>query len=145
MDIVFSKKQLNILKKLNEADDSFGMSVTNSEGDGDSSSVRKDTEAVAQKDPNGNNEIIQTQTYTNKQIPSANRNQKMVFNAGTGSIGQAASQAQQFINTTNPANLPGQIIINRKQNVNSSREIKGKLVEVTTFKKTELDKFLKSL
>lgn len=144
MDVVFTKKQLNVLKKLNE-DDNFGMSVVNSEGDGDSSSLRKDAETVAQKDPGGNNEIVNSQSYTNKQIPVANRNQKMVFNAGNGSVGNAASQIQQFINTTNPANLPGQFVIQRKGNVNSSREIKGKLVEVTTFKKKELDKFLKSL
>jgi hypothetical protein len=144
MDVVFSKKQLNLLKKLNE-DDNFGMSVANSEGDGDPSSVRKDAEMVAQKDPNGNNEIVQTQTYTNKQIPSANRNQKMVFNAGNGSVGQAASQIQQFISTTNPSNLPGQFVIQRKQGINSSREIDKNLVEVTTFKKKDLDKFLKSL
>ena len=144
MDVVFTKKQLNVLKKLNE-DDNFGMSVVNSEGDGDSSSLRKDAEAVAQKDPGGNNEIVNSQSYTNKQIPAANRNQKMVFNAGNGSVGNAASQIQQFINTTNPSNLPGQFVIQRKGNVNSSREIKGKLVEVTTFKKKELDKFLKSL
>lgn len=144
MDVVFTKKQLNVLKKLNE-DDNFGMSVVNSEGDGDSSSLRKDAEAVAQKDPGGNNEIVNSQSYTNKQIPAANRNQKMVFNAGNGSVGNAASQIQQFINTANPANLPGQFVIQRKGNVNSSREIKGKLVEVTTFKKKELDKFLKSL
>ena len=56
MDVVFTKKQLNVLKKLNE-DDNFGMSVVNSEGDGDSSSLRKDAENVAQKDPGGNNEI----------------------------------------------------------------------------------------
>ena len=144
MDVVFSKKQLNILKKLNE-DDNFGMSVVNSEGDGDSSSLRKDAETVAQKDPGGNNEIVNSQSYTDKQIPAANRNQKMVFNAGNGSVGNTASQIQQFINTTNPDNLPGQFVIQRKGNVNSSREIKGKLVEVTTFKKKELDKFLKSL
>ena len=137
-------KGINVLKKLNE-DDNFGMSVVNSEGDGDSSSLRKDAETVAQKDPGGNNEIVNSHSYTNKQIPAANRNQKMVFNAGNGSVGNAASQIQQFINTTNPDNLPGQFVIQRKGNVNSSREIKGKLVEVTTFKKKELDKFLKSL
>jgi hypothetical protein len=52
---------------------------------------------------------------------------------------QAASQIQQMINTTPAATLPKKI---RLQN---GVERNGSLVEVTKFKKRDLDKFLKEL
>jgi len=52
---------------------------------------------------------------------------------------QVVSQIQQFINSTPAATMPKKI---RLQN---GIERNGKLVEITSFKKKELDKFLNSL
>ena len=143
MDIVFSKKQLNILKEFVSGDESNqnkpSLDVTNSEGDKDPSSLRTDTEKVAQMDSNNFNKSIDVQSYTNKQIPTNNNAQDMTIKVGNGSVGQAASQAQNIIATTPAQSLP------KKIRLVQGKERKGKLVEVTTFKKTELDKFLKSL
>jgi hypothetical protein len=63
----------------------------------------------------------------------------MTIPVGNGSVGQAATKAQDTILHTPDNSLPGKIILTQ------GRKINGKLVEVTTFKKNELDKFLKSL
>ena len=63
----------------------------------------------------------------------------MTFKVGNGSVGQAASKAADFIAKTPAQNLP------QKIRLVQGKERQGKLIEVTTFKKTDLDKFLKSL
>ena len=144
MNLVFKKSQM---LKLNELVDTSSvnsmnnskpaLAVSNSEEDGDTSALRTDVEKTNQYN-SGNNPIqIDTQSYTNKKIPVGNDNvsQNMTFK----NTPQAASQIQQFINTTPASSLPKKI---RLQN---GVERNGNLVEVATFKKNELDKFLKSL
>jgi hypothetical protein len=143
MDVVFSKKQLNLLREFVMGDDSSSnkpsLDVSNSEGDKDPSSLRADAEKVAQMDSNNFNKSIDVQSYTNKQIPANNNAQDMTIKVGNGSVGQAASKAQQFIAQTPAQSLP------QKIRLVQGREIDKKLVEVTSFKKKDLDKFLKSL
>lgn len=142
MDIVFTKKQLNLLREFVTGDEESNkpsIDVSNSEGDNDPSSLRSDAEKAAQIDSNGLNKAINVSSYTNKQIPTSNSNQDMTIKVGNGSVGQAASKAQQFIAQTPAQNLP------QKIRLVQGKERKGNLVEVTRFKKTELNKFLKSL
>jgi hypothetical protein len=143
MNIIFRKSQLNLIKEFVDGGSSNmnkpDIDVSNSEGDNDPSSLRTDTEKAAQFDSNGLDKAINVQSYTNKQIPSSNSTQDMTIKVGNGSVGQAASKAQQFINQTPANNLP------QKIRLVQGKERKGKLVEVTTFNKKELDKFLKSL
>lgn len=141
MKVIFKKSQL----KLNE--DFVGgvndinngkpaLAVSNSEDDNDVSSLRTDVEKTNQYNSNKNPLQIDTQSYTNKKIPTGDTtSQDMVFK----NTPQAASQIQQFINSTPAQSLPKKI---RLQN---NTEKNGNIVEVATFKKNELDKFLKSL
>lgn len=141
MKVIFRKSQL----KLNEdvigmSDDSNNgkpaLAVSNSEDDNDVSSLRNDVEKINQYNSNDNPLQIDTQSYTNKKIPTGDTtSQDMVFK----NTPQAASQIQQFINSTPAQTLPKKI---RLQN---GVQRNGKIVEVATFKKNELDKFLKSL
>ena len=142
MEFIFSKKQLRLNELVDTSDNNSinnskpALDVSNSENDNDPSSLRTDVEKVKQSNPGKNPLAINTQSYTNKKLPTGNVNGKeMVFQ----NTSQAPSQIQQVINTT-PANaLPSKFIIQ------NGTEKEGKLVEVTTFKKKELDKFLKSL
>jgi hypothetical protein len=136
MDIILTKKQLNLLREDNNKP---AADVSNTEGDNDVSSLRHDSEEVAQAQ-GGNNmdQSINVGTYAGN-VPKANANQTMTIPVGNGSIGQAATKAQDVILHTPDNSLPGKIILTQ------GRKINGKLVEVTTFKKNELDKFLKSL
>ena len=142
MEFIFSKKQLKLNELVDGSDNNSinnskpALDVSNSENDNDPSSLRTDVEKVNQSNPGKNPLSINTQSYTNKKLPTGNVNGKeMVFQ----NTSQAPSQIQQVINTT-PANaLPSKFIIK------NGTEKEGKLVEVTTFKKKELDKFLKSL
>jgi hypothetical protein len=142
MEFIFSKKQLKLNEFVDSSDNNSinnskpALDVSNSENDNDPSSLRTDVEKVKQSNPGKNPLAINTQSYTNKKLPTGNVNGKeMVFQ----NTSQAPSQIQQVINTT-PANaLPSKFIIQ------NGTEKEGKLVEVTTFKKKELDKFLKSL
>lgn len=141
MKVIFKKSQL----KLNEDfvggvnDSNNGkpaLAVSNSEDDNDVSSLRTDVEKTNQYNSNKNPLQIDTQSYTNKKIPTGDTtSQDMVFK----NTPQAASQIQQFINSTPAQSLPKKI---RLQN---NTEKNGNIVEVATFKKNELDKFLKSL
>lgn len=142
MKIVFKKSQLkineDILGGISDTDNKKPpLAVTNSEDDNDSSSLRSDVEKTNQYNSGKNPIQIDTQSYTNKKIPTGNDaiGQTMTFK----NTPQAASQIQQFINTTPAQSLPPKI---RLQN---GVERNGKLIEVTTFNKKELDKFLKSL
>ena len=144
MKVVFKKNQL----KLNEdalTDTSSpetmnnkkpALDVSNSEEDGDPSSLQRDISKTNQYNSGKNPLNIDTQSYTNKKLPADNNGSQVMTFKNTP---QAASQIQQMINTTPAATLPKKI---RLQN---STERNGKLVEVTTFKKKELDKFLKTL
>ena len=142
MEFIFSKKQLKLNELVDSSDNNSinnskpALDVSNSENDNDPSSLRTDVEKIKQTNPGKNPLAINTQSYTNKKLPTGNVNGKeMVFQ----NTSQAPSQIQQVINTT-PANaLPSKFIIQ------NGTEKEGKLVEVTTFKKKELDKFLKSL
>lgn len=142
MEFIFSKKQLKLNELVDSSDNNSinnskpALDVSNSENDNDPSSLRTDVEKVKQSNPGKNPLAINTQSYTNKKLPTGNVNGKeMVFQ----NTSQAPSQIQQVINTT-PANaLPTKFVIQ------NGTEREGNLVEVTTFKKKELDKFLKSL
>jgi hypothetical protein len=142
MEFIFSKKQLKLNELVDSSDNNSinnskpALDVSNSENDNDPSSLRTDVEKIKQTNPGKNPLAINTQSYTNKKLPTGNVNGKeMVFQ----NTSQAPSQIQQVINTT-PANaLPTKFVIQ------NGTEREGKLVEVTTFKKKELDKFLKSL
>jgi hypothetical protein len=136
MDIILTKKQLNFLREENNKP---AASVSNTEGDNDVSSLRHDSEEVAQaQGANDMDQSIDVRSYTGN-VPNANANQTMTIPVGNGSVGQAATKAQDTILHTPDNSLPGKIILTQ------GRKINGKLVEVTTFKKNELDKFLKSL
>lgn len=145
MDIILTKKQLNLLREFGadttaSQNNKPAASVSNTEGDNDVSSLRHDSEEVAQaQGANGMNQSIDVRSYTRKNVPTANSNQTMTIPVGNGSVGQAATKAQDVILHTPDNSLPGKIILTQ------GRKINGKLVEVTTFKKNELDKFLKSL
>lgn len=142
MEFIFSKKQLKLNELVDGSDNNSinnskpALDVSNSENDNDPSSLRTDVEKIKQSNPGKNPLAINTQSYTNKKLPTGNVNGKeMVFQ----NTSQAPSQIQQVINTT-PANaLPTKFVIQ------NGTEREGNLVEVTTFKKKELDKFLKSL
>ena len=142
MEFIFSKKQLKLNELVDSSDNNSinnskpALDVSNSENDNDPSSLRTDVEKIKQTNPGKNPLAINTQSYTNKKLPTGNVNGKeMVFQ----NTSQAPSQIQQVINTT-PANaLPTKFVIQ------NGTEREGNLVEVTTFKKKELDKFLKSL
>jgi len=144
MNIVFTKKQLNLIREFGSDtnstnQDKASASVTNSEGDNDVSSLVRDVQAIAQKPGIDNmNKDINTQTYTNKQIPKQNANKVMTIDTGNDSLSKIATDVQQQILGTPDKALPGIIRIEDKKR-------NSKLVEVTTFKKKELDKFLKSL
>jgi len=144
MKVIFKKSQL----KLNEdaltdasSPDALNnkkpaLDVSNSEGDNNPSSLPRDISNTNQYNSGKNPLSIDTQSYTNKKLPTGNDgSQTMTFK----NTPQAASQIQQMINTTPAATLPKKI---RLQN---GVERNGKLVEVTTFKKKDLDKFLKTL
>ena len=142
MKVIFKKSQLKInedvLGGIADTDNNKpALAVSNSEDDNDVSSLRTDVEKTNQYNSNKNPIQIDTQSYTNKKIPTGNNSvgQGMVFK----NTPQAASQIQQFINSTPAQSLPQKI---RLQN---GVERNGKLIEVTTFNKKELDKFLKSL
>ena len=146
MDVVFTKKQLNLLREFGTDSSSLSqnkpsMDISNSEGDNDPSSLRRDAEKAAQSPgANGMNKSINVSSYTNKQIPKANASQVMTLPiGGSGSVGQAATKAQDMIAHTPDKDLPGRIVLTQ------GKKIDGNIVEVTRFKKTELDKFLKSL
>ena len=144
MKVVFKKSQL----KLNEdalTDTSSpnslnnkkpALDVSNSEGDNDPSSLMNDISKTNQYNSGKNPLNIDTQSYTNKKLPAGDEGgQTMTFK----NTPQAASQIQQMINTTPAATLPKKI---RLQN---GVERNGSLVEVTKFKKKDLDRFLKEL
>ena len=144
MDIVFSKKQLNILKEFVSGDESDqnrpSLDVSNTEGDKDPSSLRSDAEKAAQyPGANSMNKAINVPSYTSKQVPKNNASQTITIPIGNGSVGQAATKAQDMIAHLPDKELPGRIVLTQ------GRKINGNLVEVTSFKKKDLDKFLKSL
>ena len=141
MNVIFKKSQLrlseDVIGSINDTNNNKPpLAVSNSEDDNDVSSLRSDVEKTNQYNSNKSPIQIDTQSYTSKKIPTGNTgSQDMVFK----NTPQAASQIQQFINSTPAQSLPKKI---RLQN---GVERKGKLVEVTTFNKKDLDKFLKSL
>lgn len=145
MDVVFTKKQLNLLREFGTDDSSVSqnkptMDISNSETDNDPSSLRSDAEKAAQSPgANSMNKGINVASYTNKQIPKNNASQTMTIPVGNGSVGQAATKAQDMITHLPDKELPGRIVLTQ------GRKINGNLVEVTSFKKKDLDKFLKSL
>ncbi len=141
MKVIFKKSQLKLnedaINGNDENNSKPALAISNSENDNDVSSLKADVEKTNQYNSNKNPLQIDTQSYTNKKIPIGNENvsQNMVFK----NTPQAASQIQQFINSTPAASLPSKI---RLQN---GVERNGNLVEVTTFSKKELDNFLKNL
>lgn len=145
MDIILTKKQLNLLREFGAdantpQNNKPAADVSNTEGDNDVSSLRSDAEEVSQSQgANRMNQSINVGSYINDDLPADNSKQTMTIPVGNGSVGQAATKAQDVILHTPTNSLPGRIILTQ------GRKINGKLVEVTTFKKNELDKFLKSL
>lgn len=144
MKIVFTKKQL----RLNEdavtdasSPDSLNnkkpaLDVSNSEDDNDSTSLQRDVNNTNQYNSSKNPLNIDTQSYTNKKLPTGDTGSQMMTFKNTP---DAVSKVQQMLNTTPASALP------RKIRLQNSTERNGKLVEVTTFNKKELDKFLKTL
>lgn len=144
MKIVFKKSQLKINEDaLTDTSSPNSMNnkkpaldVSNSEGDNDPSSIVKDISKTNQYNSGKNPLNIDTQSYTNKKMPTGDTGSQVMTFKNTP---QAATQIQQMINTTPAVSLP------RKIRLQNSTERKGNIIEVTTFKKKELDKFLKSL
>lgn len=144
MKVIFKKSQLRINEDAltdTSSPDSINnkkpaLDVSNSEDDNDVSSLERDISNTNQYNSNKNPLNINTQSYTNKKIPTGNTGSQVMTFKNTP---QAATQIQQMINTTPAAALPKKI---RLQN---GVERNGKLVEVTTFNKKDLDKFLESL
>lgn len=144
MKVIFKKSQL----KINEdalTDTSSpetlnnkkpALDVSNSEQDNDVSSLDRDISNTNQYNSGKNPLNIDTQSYTSKKLPTGNTGSQVMTFKNTP---QATAQIQQMINSTPAAALPKKI---RLQN---GVERDGNLVEVTTFKKKDLDKFLKSL
>jgi len=144
MKIVFTKKQL----RLNEdavtdasSPDSLNnkkpaLDVSNSEDDNDSTSLQRDVNNTNQYNSSKNPLNIDTQSYTNKKLPTGDTGSQMMTFKNTP---DAVSKVQQMLNTTPASALP------RKIRLQNSTERNGKLVEITTFNKKELDKFLKTL
>jgi len=144
MKIIFNKSQLKINEDAigdTSSPDSLNnkkpaLDVSNTEGDNDTTSLPNDISRTNQYNSGKNPLSIDTQSYTNKKLPAGNEGgQTMTFK----NTPDAASKIQQMINTIPAATLPKKI---RLQN---GVERNGNLVEVTTFKKKDLDKFLKSL
>jgi len=144
MNIVFKKKQLRLIEDaLSDTSSSNSLNnkkpaldVSNSEGDNDPSSMQRDISNTNQYNSGKNPINIDTQSYTNKKLPTGNTGSEMMTFKNTP---QSVSQIQQMINTSPAQTLPKKI---RLQN---SFKRSGKLVEVTTFKKKELDKFLETI
>ena len=144
MNIVFKKKQLRLIEDaLSDTSSSNSLNnkkpaldVSNSEGDNDPSSMQRDISNTNQYNSGKNPINIDTQSYTNKKLPTGNTGSEMMTFKNTP---QSVSQIQQMINTSPAQTLPKKI---RLQN---SFKRNGKLVEVTTFKKKELDKFLETI
>ena len=144
MKFIFKKSQLKINEDV--LDDTStsnsinnkkpALDVSNSEEDNDPSSLVKDVSNVNQYNSGKNPLNINTQSYTNKKLPTGNTGSQVMTFKNTP---QAASQIQQMINTTPAQSLP------QKIKLQNGVERNGKLVEITTFKKKDLDKFLKSL
>lgn len=141
MKVVFRKKDLRLNEDLlsNDKDNNNkpALAVSNSEGDNDVSTLRADVEKTNQYNSNHNPLEIDTQSYTNKKLPTGNNasGQEMSFK----NTPQAASQIQQMINTTPAQSLPTKI------KLQNGLKRSGKLVEIATFKKKDLDKFLNEL
>lgn len=139
MKAIFRKNQLKLREDLlstNNDNNKPALAVSNSEGDNDVSSLRADVEKTNQYNSNHNPLEIDVQGYTNKKLPTNNNGgQEMTFK----NTPQAASQIQQMINTTPAQSLPTKI------KLQNSVERNGNLIEVTTFNKKDLDKFLKEL
>lgn len=144
MNIVFKKKQLRLIEDaLSDTSSSNSLNnkkpaldVSNSEGDNDPSSMQRDVSNTNQYNSGKNPINIDTQSYTNKKLPTGNTGSEIMTFKNTP---QSVSQIQQMINTSPAQTLPKKI---RLQN---SFKRSGKLVEVTTFKKKELDKFLETI
>ena len=144
MNIVFKKKQLRLIEDaLSDTSSSNSLNnkkpaldVSNSEGDNDPSSMQRDISNTNQYNSGKNPINIDTQSYTNKKLPTGNTGSEMMTFKNTP---QSVSQIQQMINASPAQTLPKKI---RLQN---SFKRSGKLVEVTTFKKKELDKFLETI
>lgn len=141
MEFIFSKKQL----KLREEDDSTALACTNSEHDSDSSSFLSDFSKTNQHNPSNLPVKVNTDEFGGKTQNNgdASQNGEMVIQNGPG----AGPQIKQIIDRSksNPQTAPTSIKVLNRGALNSGIERNGKLVEVTTFKKKELDKFLKSL
>lgn len=144
MKVVFKKSQLKINEDALTNTSSPeainnkkpALDVSNSQDDNDASSIQQDISNTNQYNSGKNPLNIDTQSYTNKKLPTGDTaSQVMTFK----NTPQAATQIQQMINTT-PANaLP------RKIRLQNGVERDGNLVEVTTFKKKDLNNFLKNL
>jgi len=144
MKVVFKKSQLKINEDALTNTSSPetinnkkpALDVSNSQDDNDASSIQQDISNTNQYNSGKNPLNIDTQSYTNKKLPTGDTGSQVMTFKNTP---QAATQIQQMINTT-PANaLP------RKIRLQNGVERDGNLVEVTTFKKKDLNNFLKSL
>ena len=136
MNIVFNKKQIEALKEEYKQ----AVAVSNSEHDGDSSSFMKDFNDANQHNMSNSDMLVNTSDFGGKsqqQVGNSNNGGEMTIKNGPG----VAANVKKIIDTSKnqPQTAPSQVrIVNGVEKGNN-------LVEVTTFKKKDLDKFLKSL
>lgn len=135
MKVTFTKSQLRLVE-----DDSLNAkkaprTVMNSDGDNDTSSLSQDISKVNQTNSDQSDIVVPTAQYTNKQLRKGNNDITATIKNGP----DAPQQIANIINNTNPNQMPGMITLK------NGYEREGKLVEVATFNKKELDIFLESL
>ena len=86
MEFIFSKRQLKLNEFVDTSDNNSinnskpALDVSNSENDNDPSSLRTDVEKIKQANPGKNPLAINTQSYTNKKLPTGNVNGKETAN-----------------------------------------------------------------
>lgn len=138
MDIVFKKSQLRLIEDIVGDNKKPALAVSNSENDNDTSSLQRDISKVNQANTNGADLMIDTDDYTTKNSLNSNPMSGGKELAVKNSPG-AAAEIQKVIDTSSPATLPSKI------RITNGTDKGNNLVEVTTFKKKDLDKFLESL
>jgi hypothetical protein len=144
MEFIFSKKQLKLNEFAtggNSGKDETPVAVTNPGDKNNSSQFLQSFSNANQHNSDGSDLLIHSGDFGGKEQNGNNQssNREMVVQNGPG----AGPEIKQMIDRGK--NDPNAAPVIRVQNVNSGLERSGKLVEVTTFKKKELDKFLKSL
>lgn len=138
MNIVFKKRQLRLMEDETQSiDTKTAPRAIIPSGDGNSTAtLQKDVSQTQEKgNPDNSPLAIQTGQYTKASIPQENDTMVTTMNNDS----KAPTKLANMINKGNPDTLPGTVIL--KNGFERSKN----LVEVATFSKKELTKFLKSL